>query len=108
LDAALDQEEEKLRNATNLKQIDKDSRMAIFQAEREERTRRKTEELQTRFDKEAKELERQLNESVQTRQGLYKALAVFIPPIFPLLIGLAVFFSRRAGEQEGVARSRLR
>jgi ABC-2 type transport system permease protein len=108
LKASLDQEEEKLKNATNLKQIDKEARLAIFQNDRIQRTERKQEELQTRFDKEAKELEQQLNESVNTRKGFYKALAVFIPPIFPFLIGLAVFFSRRAGEQEGVARSRLR
>jgi hypothetical protein len=33
---------------------------------------------------------------------------LLLPPIAPLLIGLAVLVNRRAGEREGVARSRLR
>ena len=41
-------------------------------------------------------------------QDKYKLWAVILPPIPPLLVGLGVYFSRRAKEREGVARSRLR
>jgi hypothetical protein len=35
-------------------------------------------------------------------------VAVVLPPIFPLLIGVVVFFNRRAREREGVPEQRLR
>jgi len=108
LTKSLNEEEEKLRKATNLKEIDREGRLAIFQNDRVRRFNTKQKELETRYDKEKKELQRQLNDRVLAAQGRYKGLAVFIPPFFPLVIGLAIFFSLRAGEQEGVSRSRLR
>ena len=45
---------------------------------------------------------------VRAVQDWYKLWAVVLPPIPPLLVGLAVFFNRRAKEREGVARSRLK
>jgi ABC-2 type transport system permease protein len=108
LTKSLNDEEEKLRKAPNLKEIDREGRLAIFQNDRVRRFNTKQKELETRYDKEKKELQRELNERVLAEQGGIKGMAVFIPPIFPLLIGLAVFFSLRAGEQEGVSRSRLR
>jgi len=108
LETALNDEETKLQRAPDLKEIDRDARKKIFQIDRVRRFATKQQELRTKYDKEEKELRQQLNEKIRNHQGLYKALAVFIPPIFPLIIGLAVFFSRRAGEQEGVARTRLR
>jgi hypothetical protein len=41
-------------------------------------------------------------------QNNYKLLAVLLPPLLPLVVGIAVFFNRRAAEREGVERSRLR
>ena len=41
-------------------------------------------------------------------QDQYKMWAVLLPPIPPLLVAIAVFITRRGGEREGVARSRLR
>ena len=38
----------------------------------------------------------------------YKLWAVLLPPIPPLLVAVVVFFTRRAREREGVAKSRLR
>lgn len=49
-----------------------------------------------------------LNKHIQSVQGLYKTLAVLIPPIPPLLIGLAVFCIRRVRETEGIPQSRRR
>jgi ABC-2 type transport system permease protein len=41
-------------------------------------------------------------------QDWYKTAAVLLPPIPPLLVGLYVFFNRRAREREGVSKARLR
>ena len=53
-------------------------------------------------------LDRQLNTNVREEQNWYKFLAVLLPPIPPIIVAIFVFFSRRAQEREGVARSRLR
>ena len=41
-------------------------------------------------------------------QDEYKMWAVLLPPLPPLFVAAVVFFTRRAREREGVARSRLR
>ncbi len=57
----------------------------------------KRQQLDIKFEKEQKEEMRKLSDEIRGRQSFYKQIAVFIPPIFPLIIGLVVFFSRRAG-----------
>jgi len=76
------------------------------QLEREKEIRLK----QARDEKDGKieECETELNLEIKRVQGQYKLWAVLLPPIPPLLVALAVFFTRRAREREGVARSRLR
>lgn len=107
-EARLNEELKKLRDNTTLKRMDKENQLRIFSAEQARRLEATRTRLQQALDRETKELARNQNEEIRGRQDLYKALAVFVPPIFPLLIGLVVFFSRRAGEQEGVDRARLR
>lgn len=107
-EARLNDELRKLRENTTLKRMDKENQLRIFSADQSRRLEATRARLQLGLDKETKELARKQNEETRDRQNLYKAIAVFVPPIFPLLIGLAVFFSRRAGEQEGVDRNRLR
>ena len=41
-------------------------------------------------------------------QNWYKLWAVVLPPLLPLMVGLLVYFNRRAKEREGVARTRLK
>lgn len=53
-------------------------------------------------------LDRQLNSKIRHDENIYKFLAVALPPILPFIVGVFVFFSRRAQEREGVAKSRLR
>lgn len=101
------EELEKLRSNTTLKLIDKQSRLAIFEKDMARRLAATRQQLDIRFEKEQKEELRKQSDEIRGYQALYKKIAVFIPPIFPLLIGVIVYFSRRAGEQEGVDRSRL-
>ena len=48
----------------------------------------------------------ELNENIRRIQGRYKLAAVLLPPLPPLLIGLAVFVVRRIRETEGIPQSR--
>jgi ABC-2 type transport system permease protein len=41
-------------------------------------------------------------------QAKYKYYSILIPPIPPLLVGIAVFVSRRVREREGISKNRLR
>jgi ABC-2 type transport system permease protein len=45
---------------------------------------------------------------VLSEQARYKYLAILLPPIPPLLVGIGVFVSRRVREREGIAKNRLR
>ena len=54
------------------------------------------------------EARRQTDLRILEIQNFYKFLAVALPPIPPLLVGLVVFVSRRLREREGIAKSRLR
>lgn len=46
--------------------------------------------------------------NVLGEQARYKYLAILLPPIPPLLVGIAVFVSRRVREREGIAKNRLK
>ncbi len=59
-------------------------------------------------DQKINKIETDLALKVKQVQDRYKMWAVLLPPIPPLLVAVFVFFSRRAREREGVARSRLR
>jgi len=52
--------------------------------------------------------ERDLMSNIRNVQDFYKFAAVIVPPILPILLALWVYFRRRAKEQEGVSRTRLR
>lgn len=45
---------------------------------------------------------------VLNEQARYKYLAILLPPIPPLLVGIGVFVSRRVREREGISKNRLR
>lgn len=66
------------------------------------------EAAQKDFERKRKEIERKLALDLAAVHRQYKLWAVVLPPIPPLLVGLGVFFNRRAREREGVARTRLR
>jgi ABC-2 type transport system permease protein len=64
--------------------------------------------LASDFEKKKAEADRRLDHEVRAVQKYYKVMALILPPLFPLLAGLAVFINRRAREREGVSRRRLR
>ncbi|MHB1036723.1 MAG: Gldg family protein [Pirellulales bacterium] len=74
----------------------------------QKRLEAKTQQLKQSKDNKIKTIEREKNVRISAIQNAYKMMAVAIPPIPPLLIAFLVYFSRRAREREGVAKSRLR
>lgn len=66
------------------------------------------ERLQRELERKIQQIERGLDRQVRQVQDRFKLLAVSVPPILPLLMGVLVFFNRRAREREGVSKSRLR
>ncbi len=100
-----------IQDLQNRKQVDP-RQMAIEVATAQEagsrRLQVKRASLQQDRDAEIKRVERDLALEVRQVQDEYKRLAVLIPPIFPLMMAFFVYFRRRAREQEGVAKERLR
>ena len=60
------------------------------------------------LDQKLKAIDSELNKQVTQVQNGYKFWAVALPPLIPLMVGLLVFFNRRAKEREGVAPTRLK
>ena len=81
-------------------------------AEVQERLKRrldvKREQMQRQRDEKIEEIRRQVDLEIVGIKNWYKFLAVALPPIPPLLVGLIVFVRRRLREREGVAKSRMR
>ncbi|MEZ6134403.1 MAG: Gldg family protein [Pirellulaceae bacterium] len=66
------------------------------------------EKMRANLDEKVQDSRRQSENLVRKLQTLYKTLAIVIPPIPPLLVGIAVFVTRRVREREGISKSRLR
>ena len=66
------------------------------------------EKLNRKRDSKQKQIERDLNQNIISAQNFYKTLAVCLPPVPPLLVGLLVFWKRRKRELVGVIDERLR
>ena len=80
----------------------------VEQAALERKFRVKQEQLESEKNKLVEESRRQSEARVIELQNMYKFLAIFLPPIPPLLVGAAVFVSRRVREREGISKNRLR
>jgi ABC-2 type transport system permease protein len=99
---------EKLRQRENVNQQQAaiDILAAQQQGQRELDVRLET--LRKERDESLKSAQRELDRTVHSVQDQYKLWAILLPPIPPLIVGLIVFFNRRAREREGVSRARLR
>jgi ABC-2 type transport system permease protein len=71
-------------------------------------TQIKIERLQRERDKGLKRINRELDQDIQAVQRRYKLLAVLIPPVPPLILGLTVFMNRRMRERESITEARRR
>ena len=67
-----------------------------------------TQQLARERDEGIEKIQRETDLEILRIQNSIKFLAVALPPIPPLLVGLVVFVRRRLREREGVSKSRLR
>lgn len=102
------EEIEKLQQSQGVDPRELITRVQLAQEVGQRRLQAKLDQLQKKRDKETQKIERELALRIRRVQDGYKLWAVVLPPIPPLLVGLGVFFNRRAREREGVARSRLK
>ncbi len=65
-------------------------------------------QLRQEQNQERTKIETDLKVKIDGVHSTVRWLALLLPPIAPLLVAVVVFFTRRAREREGVARSRLR
>lgn len=64
--------------------------------------------LQGQLDEKVENSRREAELKTSSEQAKYKFWSIFLPPIPPLLVGIAVFVSRRVREREGISKNRLR
>ncbi len=83
-------------------------RVAMWQGRAQQRMQTRIDQFEEKRKREIKKIETDLSLAIRRMQDRYKMWAVLLPPIPPLFVAVAVFFTRRAREREGVARSRLR
>jgi ABC-type transport system involved in multi-copper enzyme maturation permease subunit len=109
-EAALEDELKKLGKGKNTVALDMETlqKLDIAETNGQKRLQATVDQLQKKYDKEKTKIDRDLTLETQRVQDQYKMWAVLLPPILPMLVGLGVYFNRRAKEREGVARSRLR
>ncbi len=114
LNAARDTEQAKLDKEVaairklEIDEAEKLQRIALAQQLGSARLQQTIDREQKNINKQIAEIDRGLATDVSRVQDWYKMWAVFLPPVLPLMMGMFVFFGRRAREREGVARSRLR
>jgi len=68
----------------------------------------KADARQRKFDRDRREAGQRMEQSISQTQFSYKILAILLPTIPPLLVGIGVFVYRRFQELEGISSVRLR
>jgi len=66
------------------------------------------EKLRRERDRNIREARRNTDDKIRQTQNNFKSLAVFLPAIPPLIVGIVVWASRRLREREGISKTRLR
>ncbi|MBC8353523.1 MAG: Gldg family protein [Planctomycetes bacterium] len=111
LDDELEELQKRQREGGDVSSADVLAKIQLRSIKEQELTQKlgvKREQMQRERDDRIEEARRQTDLKILEIQNFYKFLAVALPPIPPLLVGLIVFVSRRLREREGIAKSRLR
>ena len=86
----------------------KEQKKAAVRLREQQRLTAKIKALEADRKRKLKQVQYSMEQDIRAVQDRYKLLAIFVPPIPPLLVALYVFFRRREAEREGIAQSRLR
>jgi len=77
------------------------------EADVENKKRAALKRIQAEAQREQERIERELNREILAYQNQVKTLAVALPPIPPIVIGIVVFVLRRLKEREGLSKDRI-
>jgi ABC-2 type transport system permease protein len=106
--SGLDAEVAKRSNRKDLDPRRAAQELQMYKVAAQNRVNTQIAQEEKKFDQKKKEIERELALDIRAVHNRYKLGSIIIPPILPMVIGLGVFFYRRAQEREGVSRERLR
>lgn len=107
LEKRLDDKVKSLNDDKKLNIEEKRQKLALYQENERRRITAWKEQAQREREAELKKIKQDLARNMRHVQDSYKFASVILPPIPPLLLGLYVYFNKRAREREGVAKSRL-
>ena len=96
-------------DATKLQELNQ--RLQEYQIKQSQLSRKldlERSKLQRERDRNIRDARGKADDAINKIKNRYKMLAVFIPPIPPLLVGIIVMVSRRLREREGISKNRLR
>ena len=93
---------------TDISPIEQEQRKFIVKTTEEKKLEAEIKRMAADRDREMHKIDSRREQSIRRARNVRKYVAVVLPPIFPLLIGIVVFFNRRAKEREGVPEQRLR
>ncbi|MBA2115811.1 Gldg family protein [Bremerella alba] len=77
------------------------------EADVENKKRAALQKIQANAQREQERITRELNREILSYQNQVKTLAVALPPIPPIIIGIVVFVLRRLKEREGLSKDRI-
>lgn len=99
---------DKIRKTPGIDQREFDIQLETARSQLEKSLSVKRLQLEQERDRRIQQAESEMELHIRRVQNRIKRLAVFLPPILPLGIGLFIFIKRRSGELEGAVRSRVR
>jgi len=103
----LEAEQKKLKEDTTLDPAEKNARMRMLAQEEQTKLLKKQVEVETNKQAKKKQARNEKNRQVQAVELQYQIMAVLLPPIPALLIGLWVFLRRLEDERRGISADRL-
>ncbi|PQO34709.1 ABC transporter permease [Bremerella cremea] len=83
------------------------SDLAQREADVENKKKAAVARIEANLQREQERIQRELNRKVLAYQNQVKTLAVALPPIPPIVIGIVVFVLRRLKEREGLSKDRI-
>lgn len=106
--AKFDDKLKSIENREDLTRQQKELLLTRYEMSERRKLDRQVEQLEKELNSDIIKTQRQLEKQVRGVQDRYKLYAAVLPPILPILLGILVYFHRRQGEREGVAKTRLR
>ncbi len=108
LKKALQDKLDELRARKDISDSQKVTELSLTTEYESKKLEQTTEKLRRESEQKRNEVETRRDLKIRSVQDWYKMWAVFLPPLPPLAVGVAVFLRRRSQERLGVSRSRMR